>query len=176
MFLFEAITGKLLWRFETRGDGLKGSIRHAPAFDKQRNHVITGAADGFIYIIDISTGKEVWSVKTGGSIYTIPLVIGNKAYLGSTDKNFYILDLDQKLVLHKIYCGSQIFCPPQLLEGKIFFGACNGLIYEVDPETSAVSGTHQLPDAITNTLTYSPKTRMYYALTYVNEIFAMEHL
>src|SRR5271169_1625992 len=34
MFLFDARSGTMHWRFETRGEGgAKGSIRHAPAFD-----------------------------------------------------------------------------------------------------------------------------------------------
>ena len=59
-----------------------------------------------------------------------------------------------------------------MLEGRIYFGACNGIVYEVDPETDEVTGTHQLPDAITNALTYNAATGDFYALTYVNELFA----
>ena len=80
MFLFDAPTGKMRWRFQTRGeDGEKGSIRHAPAFDRERAQLITGCADGRIYIIDVDTGQEVWSVKTDNTIYTVPLVVNGKA-------------------------------------------------------------------------------------------------
>ncbi len=167
MFLFDARTGAVRWRFETGG-----SIRHAPAFDLKRGHVITGCADGFIYVIDVETGREVWSVRTDNTIYTVPLVVDDTAYVGSTDKYLYILDLERRVVKKKIYAASKIFSPPRMLEGRVYFGACSGIVYEVDHGTAEVTGTHQLPDAITNALTYNGETGDFYALTYVNQLFA----
>ena len=173
MFLFDAPTGAMRWRFETRGEGgEKGSIRHAPAFDTKRGHLLTGCADGWIYIVEVETGKEVWSVKTDNTIYTVPLVVEDKAYIGSTDKYLYVLDLERRAVKTKIFAASKIFGPPRLLQGRIYFGACNGIVYEIDPATDEVTGTHQLPDAITNALAYNAMTGDLYALTYVNELFA----
>jgi outer membrane protein assembly factor BamB/orotate phosphoribosyltransferase len=177
MFLFDARTGTMLWRFETKSEiAEKGSIRHAPAFDVKRGHVIAGCADGRIYIIDVETGKEVWSVQTDNTIYTIPLVVDDIAYVGSTDKYLYILDLEKKTVKNKIYTGSKIFGPPRLLAGKIYFGACNGIVYEIDPALAQVTGTHQLPDAVTNAVSYNPNNGLFYALTYVNQLFAFTRL
>jgi outer membrane protein assembly factor BamB/orotate phosphoribosyltransferase len=173
MFLFDAPTGVMRWRFETRGEGgEKGSIRHAPAFDSKRGHLLTGCADGWIYIIDVETGREVWSVKTDNTIYTVPLVVEDKAYIGSTDKYLYVLDLERRAVKTKIFAASKIFGPPRLLQGRIYFGACNGIVYEIDPATDEITGAHQLPDAITNALAYNATTGHFYALTYVNELFA----
>lgn len=173
MFLFDAPSGKLRWRFQTGGEGNeKASIRHAPAFDMKRGHLVTGCANGWIYIIDVETGKEVWSVKTDNTIYTVPLVVEDKAYIGSTDKYLYILDLERRVVKTKIFAASKVFGPPRLLEDRIYFGACNGIVYELNPATDEVTGTHQLPDAITNAITYNAATGDFYALTYINELFA----
>jgi outer membrane protein assembly factor BamB len=173
LFLFDAESGAMRWRFQTRGgNGVKGSIRHAPAFDKRRAHVITGCADGWIYIVDVETGSEVWSVKTDNTIYTVPLVAGDKAYIGSTDKHLYVLDLERRAVKTNIHAGSKVYGPPRLLEGRIYFGACNGMVFEIDPASDEITGLHQLPDAVTNALTYNSETGDYYALTYVNELFA----
>jgi outer membrane protein assembly factor BamB/orotate phosphoribosyltransferase len=173
MFLFDAPSGELRWRFETRGEaGRKGSIRHAPTFDEKRRHLVTGCADGRIYVVDIETGMEVWSVRTDNTIYSVPLVVDDKAYIGSTDKYMYVLDLDRRAVKTKIYAASKVFGPPRFLEGRIYFGACNGMVYELDPSNDEITGTHQLPDAITNALTYNAETGDFYALTYVNELFA----
>ena len=176
LFLLDAATGKMIWRFETRGEKKKGSIRHAPAFDKHQAQVITGCADGVIYVIDIETGKELWSVQTDNTIYSVPLVVGSKAYVGSTDKYFYILNLERRELITRIHAGAKVFGPPRLINGRIYFGASNGVIYEVDPDTDKLTGRHQLPDAVTNAMTYSEKTESYFALTYANELFAMEHL
>jgi len=173
MFLFDARSGTLRWRFETgTAGGEKASIRHAPAFDSKRGHVVTGCANGRIYIIDVETGTEVWSVQTDNSIYTIPLVLDDKAYVGSTDKYLYVLDLERRVTKTRVFAASKVFGPPRLLAGKIYFGACNGIVYELDPATDVLTGTHQLPDAITNALTYNAETGDFYALTYVNALFA----
>jgi outer membrane protein assembly factor BamB/orotate phosphoribosyltransferase len=173
MFLFDARSGVMQWRFVTKGEGgSKGSIRHAPAFDTKRGHLVTGCADGWVYIINVETGKEVWSVKTDNTIYTVPLVVDDRAYIGSTDKHLYVLDLERRGVKKKIFAAAKVFGPPKLLDGRIYFGACNGIIYEVDPATDEISGTHQLPDAVTNALSYSAETGYFYASTYVNELFA----
>ena len=173
LFLFDAPSGTMRWRFQTRGgDGEKGSIRHAPAFDVKRGHVITGCADGRIYIVDVETGNEAWSVKTDNTIYTVPLVVEDKAYVGSTDKYLYVLDLERRAVKTKIFAGAKVYGPPRLLEGRIYFGACNGVVFEIDPIADEITGFHQLPDAITNALTYNRETGEFYALTYLNELYA----
>jgi outer membrane protein assembly factor BamB/orotate phosphoribosyltransferase len=172
MFLFSAPTGEMRWRFQTRGDnGAKGSIRHAPAFDTMRAHLITGCADGWIYIISVDDGTEVWSVKTDNTIYTVPLVTSDKAYIGSTDKYLYVLDLERRAIKTRIFAASKIYGPPRLLDGRIYFGACNGVVYEIDPASDEVTGMHQLPDAVTNALAYSSETGDFFALTYTNELF-----
>ncbi len=175
MFLFDAATGAIRWRFQTRPEGgTKGSIRHAPAFDRKRGQLITGCADGRIYVIDIDTGREAWSLHTGNTIYTVPLVVDDAAYIGSTDKCFYILDLERQTVKKKIHVGSKVFGPPRLIDGRIYFGSCSGLIFEIDPATAQVMGTHQLPDAITNPIIHDVENGLFYALTYVNELFALK--
>jgi outer membrane protein assembly factor BamB/orotate phosphoribosyltransferase len=175
MLLFDAKTGVVRWRFETSTEqGEKGSIRHAPAFDAKRDHIVTGCANGYIYIIDAGTGREVWSVRTDNTVYTIPLVLGDTAFVGSTDKYLYVLDLDHQKIKKKIYTNSKVFGPPRLLAGRIYFGACNGMLYQLDPDTAEVTGTYQLPDAVTNALSYNDATGSFYALTYVNQLFALQ--
>ena len=102
----------------------------------------------------------------------MPLIVEDKAYIGSTDKYLYVLDLERRAVKTRIFAGSKIFGPPRLLQGRIYFGACNGIVYEIDPVTDEVTGTHQFPDAVTNALAYNAATGDFYALTYVNELFA----
>ncbi len=173
LFLLDALTGAVRWRFDTSGTGSStASIRHAPAFDPKRGQLIAGCANGYAYVIEVQTGREVWSVRTGNSIYTVPLVVEDSAYFGSTDKHFYVLDLERREVRNRIHTGAKIFGPPRLIGGRIYFGACNGLIYELEPATAAITGTHQLPDAVTNALCYSFETGLLYALTYVNQLFA----
>jgi outer membrane protein assembly factor BamB len=176
LFLLDATNGTVRWRFQTRAEGLKGSIRHAPAFDEKRGCVITGCADGNIYVVDIKSGEEVWSVRTVNSIYTIPLVVGDLAFIGSTDKYMYILDLKTKKVKHKLFAGSLVFCPPRLIKGRVYFGSCSGIIYEINLKPLSITGNYQLPDAVTNAIAFSEATGLFYVLTYTNQLFALKPL
>jgi len=177
LMLFDARSGRLLWRFASADiNGLKGSFRHAATFDTERSQIVAGCANGYIYVVDIDSGKEVFSVKTDGTIYTIPLVVGDKAYIGSTDKHLYILDLKGKQLKSKLPIGGKIFSPATYINNFIYFSGTDGIVYEMDPVLDVITGIHQLPDAITNRIAYSPQTNLFYALTYVNQLFAMAHI
>ena len=122
MFLFDALSGEL--RGGSRPEAKRA--RKAPSVTLllstlKRGHLVTGCADGWIYIIDVETGKEVWSVKTDNTIYTVPLVVGDKAYIGSTDKYMYVLDLERRVVKTRIFAASKVFGPPRLLQGQNLF-------------------------------------------------------
>ena len=173
ILLLNARNGDLLWRYETTNESAgSGAIRHAPAFDIKREQLITGCGNGYIYVLSLASGEKVWSVRTDGTIYTIPLVVDDCAYVGSTDKYFYVLDLSRHSVVRKIYVGCKIVSPPRLLNGRVYFGGFDGRVYELDPKTLEVTGMHQLPDCVTNAVAYSSLTGYFYALTYVNQLFA----
>ncbi len=173
LLLFDARTGARLWRFETRGDTAKGSIRQAPAFWEAGGHVVTGCADGRIYVVDIASGQEVWAHQTANTINSAPLIVGDKAFIGSTDKSLYVLDLVGRTVHTRMDANAKIFSTPALIEGKVLFGATDGSVYRVDPDTIALEGVARLPDAVTNRITHAPRHGLYYALTYTNQIFAL---
>jgi outer membrane protein assembly factor BamB len=172
LFLFDAKTGKVLWRFQT--DGEKGAIKHAPAFDTVRGHVLVPAFDGTIYVIDVNTGLEVFRHKTDAPIYTVPLIVGDSAYVVSTDKYLHVLDLNTGKLRGKIYAGAKLYAPPRLINGRIYFAATNGVITEIDPDTLDITGKAQMPDAITCGITHSPRTGFFYALTYVQQLIAFK--
>jgi len=127
-------------------------------------------------LVDLKTGREVWSVKTGGTIYTVPLVVGDMVYVGSTDKSLYVLDLKRREIHTKMQGNSKIFCPPASINGYVYFGSCDGSIYRINPKTVSIDGKHQLPDAITNKIAYSSRNNLYYALTYTNQLFALRSM
>ena len=60
-------------------------------------------------------------MRTDNTIYTVPLVAGDKAYIGSTDKYLYVLDLERRAVKTRIFAGSKVFGPPRLLEEPDLF-------------------------------------------------------
>ncbi len=173
LLLFDAVQGTRRWRFHTQSYGsVKGSIRHAAAFDIKRRHVITGSANGRIYVVDVETGSEVWSVKTDNSIYTIPLILGDFAFVGSMDKHMYVLDLESRRVRQKLHLGAKVLGPPRYFGNRVYFGTNSGKVHELNPETLEISTVCQLPDAVTNAVSFDPVNGQYYVLTYANELYA----
>ena len=168
LILADARTGRQIWKFST-----KGEIKYAPALDAARDAVIFGSFDGKIYVVDLGSGSEVWSVKTGNIIYSTPLVLGNRAYVVSTDKHLYVLDLATRAVIKRLHAGSKLYSSPRAIEGRVYFGSTGGVLLELDPERLLFTGRAQLPDRITNAVAYGERHRLYYALTYDNQLFAL---
>ena len=60
---FAAATGDALWQYKRKyAEGFKGggSKRNAAIF---ANLIIDNSADGYVYAVDITTGKQVWETK-----------------------------------------------------------------------------------------------------------------
>ena len=135
--------------------------------------MIVGSFDGKIYVVDLESGRELWSAKTDTVIYSTPLVVGDRAYVVSTDKHLYVLDLARQVVITRLHAGAKLYSSPCLIDGRIYFGSTGGLVFELDPERLLFTGRVQLPDRITNAVAYSERHRLFYALTYDNQLFAL---
>ena len=48
-----------------------------------------GSDDGFLYVIDIATGKETWSYQVGAPVKTSPAVAGDYIIVGADDGVIY---------------------------------------------------------------------------------------
>jgi PQQ-dependent dehydrogenase (methanol/ethanol family) len=84
----DAATGDLIWHFKRaypkdfRGGGSK---RNAAIFE---NLLINSSADGFIYAVDIATGKQVWETKItdwktqSASVSSGPIIAAGKVISG----------------------------------------------------------------------------------------------
>jgi len=169
LLLIDPKTRTLNWRYATGG-----AIKYAPVFDVVRNTVICGSFDGEIHVVDVDTGRQVWSVQTEDIIYSTPLVVADCAYVASTDKFIYVLDLAERRVLGKIHTSARNFASPRLIEGYVYFAATSGVIFELEPGTLQVTGQVQLPDRVTNAVTYSPRTGLFYAMTYDTALYAFK--
>ncbi|MGZ3275432.1 MAG: outer membrane protein assembly factor BamB family protein [Caulobacteraceae bacterium] len=84
----DAATGDLIWNFKRRyAEGFRGggSKRNAAIFE---NLIIDSSADGFVYAVDIHTGKQVWETKVtdfktqSASTSGGPIIAGDKVISG----------------------------------------------------------------------------------------------
>jgi outer membrane protein assembly factor BamB len=51
--------------------------------------VLAPCDDGWLYLLDLATGHEVWSFELGASIESSPAVGGGFVVLGCDDGNVY---------------------------------------------------------------------------------------
>jgi eukaryotic-like serine/threonine-protein kinase len=88
-------TGRLRWRFRTVGDTLasasfgfdRRTIQSSPAI--WESTVLVGARDGFLYAIDLTTGRERWRYNHEVSwVNASPAVDGRLVYAASSDGGF----------------------------------------------------------------------------------------
>lgn len=92
---FDAATGRRAWAFATAGAALvsanfgydRRTVQSSPALDDSSAYV--GARDGFLYAIDLATGRERWRYDHQVSwCNTSPAVAGGIVYAGSSDGLF----------------------------------------------------------------------------------------
>lgn len=123
-------SGKLKWRFHTRGRiyscstiGLDGTIYSC-------------SNDGCLYAMT-PDGKEKWRYTTDNAIYTTPLVVeGSGIYFGSEDNNFYALDFQGNRIW-QIQMGNAIFSSAAIGPDRTIYVGCNdGNLYAIDTNGS----------------------------------------
>ena len=74
-----------------------------------------------MYSLDISTGKEIWRIKTGGSVCFPPVFNNGLGYAQSHDRNLYIFDLQEGTIRDTI-SGDYWMCGiPSIANNHIYY-------------------------------------------------------
>jgi outer membrane protein assembly factor BamB len=84
--------GATRWSYEVDGYYILGS----PAVDGAEN-VYVGDSDGTVYALSYQ-GKELWRFVSEASIYSAPVVEGDRVYVSSFDSRLYALSAEGALV------------------------------------------------------------------------------
>ncbi|WP_449435439.1 outer membrane protein assembly factor BamB family protein [Pedobacter steynii] len=86
--------------------------------------VVLGSGDGFIYGLDLNSGKEIWKIKTNASVLGTPVVDGKVVYIGGSDHNFRAIDIKTgKQIWTFDGVEGAIVGKPLIYQGKVFFGS-----------------------------------------------------
>jgi outer membrane protein assembly factor BamB/adenine/guanine phosphoribosyltransferase-like PRPP-binding protein len=168
LLALDSRSGAVRWQFRA-----KGAIKHAPALDLDRRQVVFGSFDGCIRGVDLDTGALKFCVATGDSVYTTPLIDGARAYCGSTDKYLYVVDLITGEAIARIGAHSKIFSSPARIGPWVWFGSTNGRVRAIDPQTFALAGVFQLPDAVTSAVEYDAVNRLLVIVSTANCLYGV---
>ena len=95
--------------------------------------IIAVTANGYVYSIDLLTGKRHWQTKTGSepvmdmvpynrgnaNLLTRPIIFEGAAFVGGADGYLYAIDIENGSILEKTFFGSPITVSPLLTEKGI---------------------------------------------------------
>jgi outer membrane protein assembly factor BamB len=112
-----------------RGDITQtGRVWH---YDKIRRSISTAAiADGLIYIadfsgflhcLDLKTGAPYWTHDTFAAIWSSPILIGDKVYLGDEDGDVIVMQHGkEKKIVAEMNMGSAVYGTATPANGVLF--------------------------------------------------------
>ena len=79
---------------------------------------------GFVFCLDAETGKEYWTLETGGHIWGSTMVADGKLYFGNEDGDAYVMEAGkEKKIISKTNVDSQIYGTPVVANGTIYIAA-----------------------------------------------------
>lgn len=185
MRLYDGKTGTKLWEFTTFGGAEfdtnsdkgfgQGDLKGSAVYDERHDYLIFGSIDGFLYILERSTGNLVRHFKCQGGIWSTPYIYKNKVYFTSSDKHIRCLGLDMfNLLFEHNLDGTRIFSSPTVINDQLYVGTNAARLHELDPDTGKRLGYFQAVERITNTVIYNKNTDRYFLPTYANEIICLE--
>jgi len=139
-YALEASSGKLKWKFATRG-----VVHSSPAISE--GTVYLGSWDSYFYALDAQTGQEKWKFKTGEDplnfnqvgIQSSPAIADGAVYFGCRDSQLYALDArtGQRKWNFSNH-GTWVISSPAVRDGVVYFGTSDPPFFRsLDTKTGA---------------------------------------
>jgi len=123
VYCFERSKGREIWRYGANRKGYWST----PAVAGNRLYV--GGDDTSLHCLDATTGKAVWTYKTGDAVWSSPCVVDGKVIFGSKDAHLYVLDAASGAEISRLKLDGRIIASPCIVDGKIWIGTATGYIY-----------------------------------------------
>jgi outer membrane protein assembly factor BamB len=97
--------------------------------------VYVGSTDNYVYALNASTGKKVWSSRTRTSITSSPTVHDGYVYIGSNDGYVYAFDASTGDQLWKYQTPNSVVSSPAVAYGCVFVGSKDNNLYCLNAST-----------------------------------------
>lgn len=136
LYALEAVSGNVLWRFETAG-----YVQCAPLYDRGEDVVYFGSNDGALYKVKASDGRLLWRFATNAEVARRPVLRGGVLY--AVNANDTVLALDAKTgqrrwSQHRTPAlGMEVagYAGPLVWRGKVYAGFSDGTVTAFDAKT-----------------------------------------
>ena len=137
----DAATGEVLWAYRAKpASSVFSSVAVAEGV------VYAGIEGNRLYALDAGTGGVLWSVKTKGTVWTAPLVVGDSLYFASQNGFFYAMQISSRSQQWKLKTKRRSLWPAVYDSGTLFFAA-ESVLYALDAETGSQKWKIQRPAA-----------------------------
>jgi outer membrane protein assembly factor BamB len=73
-----------------------------------------------------------WRFKTGGPIYSSPVVYDGKVVIASYDHKIYVLEAKSGKLLWDFQTGGEILSTPSVVDDTVYFGSKDGFVYALN--------------------------------------------
>ena len=119
-----------VWHFDELGRTMSNVAIHD-------GFVVAVDLSGFVYCLDVATGRKLWKHDMGAHVWGSPLIADGKIYLGNEDGDFYIFELArEKKLLFKTAFDAPVYSSTIFANGVLYI-ATNEKLYAVQQSASS---------------------------------------
>lgn len=130
----------MAWRFATGGP-----VRSTPAI--ANGLAVFGSNDGFLYAVELTSGREKWKIRLGGEVSSSPAIAGDRVVVLGGDGVLHALRIDDGSALWTLATGADVpfgsdprnfdlwVSSPTIADGVIYVGGGDGRVHAVDLAT-----------------------------------------
>ncbi|MFC1776435.1 PQQ-binding-like beta-propeller repeat protein [Pseudomonadota bacterium] len=99
----------------------------------------------FIFFLMISffpnhgAAETKWKYKTGGRVYSSPLIAGDSVYFGSGDHHFYALNKQTGTLEWSFKSGGAVHSSASVKGKLVYFGSADGSLYALDKNSGELA-------------------------------------
>lgn len=146
VYCLDKKTAKVTWTFKTGGErkyelfAFADHIQSSPVLDGEMLYF--GSGDSNIYALNATTGRLVWSYKTGSVVHATPAIKDNNLLVGSFDGYFYNLDKHTGKLVWKFKSVGQRYFPkgefsgqPAISGNTVYVGSRDFNLYAINIKT-----------------------------------------
>jgi outer membrane protein assembly factor BamB len=110
------------WRVQDGSDIGCGAV-----VDERGDYAVYADEAGLVTCLRMRNGRESWSVRLGGKIFSTPAVSDDKVVLGCCDGGIYCLNLRNGKQIWKVQCGKSVLGSPTVFDKIVYIGASDGI-------------------------------------------------
>ena len=90
--------------------------------------LFTADLSGYVYCLDVETGKRHWKYDTFAAIWGSTVVIDGKVFIGDEDGDVAVIEASKEFkLLYEVNMGSAVYTTPIAKDGVLYIGTRNTL-------------------------------------------------